>query len=93
MMMELRSGQSQQLLGWLSVPETLAYVGAHVRYAVRIGVIASVGARSATGPVRNEVTLRVEMFDPFNARPYLALKSEDTPLDVLRRIDSFTEPL
>jgi hypothetical protein len=80
------------LLGWLPVPEPLAFLGAHVSYALSVPLSVSV---DGVPPARtdNVVTFQVDVFDPFNARPYLALNVKAADLEMLRRIKLFTEAL
>jgi hypothetical protein len=88
------------LLGWIDVPDHLAFVGAKVNYFTRTrwNVNGNVGPNEPlvtyTKP-QNMVTLEVGMFDVGPAFPCprrrLAVKSMDTPIDVLRHIRCFAE--
>lgn len=94
MTMEVRCCcQPQKLLGWLPVPDGTRR-GSHVRFAVRQD-LELVTAPGHAAPVNTSVELPVETFGTYDASgervKHIALKSEETPIDVLRRIRGFVE--
>jgi len=79
--------QPRKLLGWLDVPERLAKAGTVIRFVVDEGLRDQNGA-----PHYSQLALPVEWYRlSWAANAQLALKSEETPIEVLRRIGGFTE--
>jgi hypothetical protein len=80
--------QPQKLLGWLQVPEHRVKLGRVVRFHIPTTTIGLglIDPPSLTDSV--VVSLPVEMFKD-GADMHLALKSEETPIDVLQRIPGF----
>lgn len=87
--------QPQLLLGWLDMPSNVevregAQVVFHARAKWQVSVLTD---PPCTITPAARVVLTVSLFsDPaHNSLPHFALKSEETPLEVLRRIDRFIE--
>jgi hypothetical protein len=80
-----------KLLGWIDVDASRAYAGAMIKFAIPhrppvFGIPA--GAQLDTG--RSTITLTVAWLATGDSQQ-LAVKSNDHPLDLLRRIPAFRE--
>lgn len=71
----------KKLLGWLPVSDRKCFRGAVLKY---------VPFEDATAEVSHCITLSVERIH-VEGRSYLAVKSDDTPIETLRLIPSFKE--
>lgn len=69
--------QPQKLLGHIAVPDELAYRGAVINFPCVNGEVVSLKAREIV-PVGHK-------------QNYLALSSEETPIEMLRTVPSFKE--
>ena len=85
------------LLGYVPVPDEAARVGTRIHFALRPPAPTFFGEDEGptTSFFRNTLALTVsEAWGTWDGRlhgPQVALKSDDTPLDVLRRLPGFEE--
>lgn len=89
--------QPKKLLGYLPVDPQLAIRGARIRFAIPATFPYS-RSRLGDGDVKTTpqevIVLPVESFQSSNPdERHLALKSEETPIETMRRIPGFVENL
>jgi len=83
--------QPEKLLGWLPTPDRL-YCGGRVTYVIPPRVDGPV-LRGFTIQPAAVVVFEVAMVRAKDSSEWLALKGDETPLELLRRIPGFQENL
>lgn len=93
--------QPHKLLGWLEVPDHLAKLGEVIVFPVHVTVDPDGGLRDHARPQRQialpvaEIVIPTDFVGPGPLESFfdrhLALKSEETPLEVLRGVRGFEE--
>jgi len=83
----------EKLLGWLPVDEARIFVGSRVKFLIAPArTFKELGLESVSGFEVEVLTLPIlEAVMPGELVGHPALKSEETPIEVLRRIPGFVE--